>query len=117
MKALIHFDIVDIFSSTTKKYHHIETHIVERGHTQIWFTVKRPRGGMRCLVIDEKLHGMTRMFEVLEKVTSHTSWHNWLTQRVEETSSSDLVALAYLDMVSLRHACLPLDLQPAALES
>lgn len=112
MTPLLLFDPVDMFAPKTKCHHHIE--VQERGtdHSQIWFTVRRPRGGMTCLVLDEKLHGRERMLHILEWVTSHTMWHHYAIEEIEERGADHPVTLATLGMVDIRHAGLPIDLQP-----
>lgn len=86
----------------------------ERGldHSQVWFTVRKPKGGCISLVFDEKIHGREKVLEMVEKVSSHTAWHNWAIEAASTWGLFHPVTEATFGMVDIRHDALPLDLQP-----
>ena len=106
------FETIDIFSSKTRICHHVQIELRGTDHAQVRFTVRRLRGGFTSLVFDEKLHGRTRAFDMLERVTSHTMWHSWAIESIAERGLDDSVTQATLGMVDIRHMGLPFDLQP-----
>lgn len=67
---------------------------------------------MTCLVFDENIHGREKVLEMVEKVSSHTMWHNWAIEAISERGLFDSVTVATIGMVDIRHSALPEELRP-----